>query len=142
MRTARKLGLCFMALTLPSVLGCQRGPATLLPVTGKVAYRGVPLQGGTIVFTPDSARGESGPLAFGRIGQDGTYHLYTGDALGAAAGRYRVTINSVSASAAVPGQPLSPPYSLLPDQYRDPDHSNLACEIKADRTNTVDFNLP
>jgi hypothetical protein len=141
MRTARMLGLCFLALTFPPVLGCQRGPTALLSVTGKVAYRGAPLQGGTIVFTPDSAHGESGPLAFGRIGQDGAYHLYTGEALGAAAGRYRVTITSMSTSGAVAGQP-SPPYSLLPDKYRDPDLSDLACEIKADRTNTIDFDLP
>ena len=101
MRTARKLGLCLASLAFPAIFGgCHRAPSPLTPVSGKVAYQGSPLVGGTIVFTPDSARGESGPIAFGRINQDGTYHLYTGDALGAqATGKFRVTVTSLVPSA-------------------------------------------
>jgi hypothetical protein len=29
----------------------------------------------------------------------------------------------------------------LPEKYRDPEQSMLACEIKPSRTNTIDFNL-
>ena len=41
--------------------GCQSeetGP--LSPVSGRVAYKGVPLQGGTIVFVPDETKGQRG----------------------------------------------------------------------------------
>jgi hypothetical protein len=143
MRTARMLGPGLVVLTSLTLLGgCQRGPAPLTPVSGKVAYKGFSLQGGTIVFTPDSARGASGPLAFGKINQDGTYHLFTGEAPGAAAGWYRVTLISMAAAGAqFPGQPLSAPSSFLPEKYRDPDLSDVACEIKASRPNTIDFNL-
>jgi hypothetical protein len=143
MRTARKLELCLMMLAALTFLGgCNRAQAPLTPVSGRVAYQGSPLPGGTIVFTPDSARGESGPIAFGRINQDGTYHLYTGDALGAVAGKFRVTVTSLAPSGVqIPGQPISPPYSLLPDKYRDPNLSELACEIMPNRTNSIDFNL-
>jgi hypothetical protein len=144
MRTARMLGFGLLAVTalLPLLGGCQRGSAPLTPVSGKVAYKGFSLQGGTIVFTPDAARGESGRLALGKINQDGSYQLYTGEALGAPAGWYRVTITSLAPSGVqAPGQVFNPPYSLLPEKYRDPDLSELACEIKADRPNKIDFDL-
>jgi hypothetical protein len=122
--------------------GCRRGQAPLLPVSGKVAYKGLALQGGTIVFTPDVARGESGPIAFGKIHADGTYQLFTRDNPGVSAGWYRVTVTSLApAGPPIPGQAFSAPYSFLPEKYRDPGLSELACEIKADRTNAIDFNL-
>ena len=143
MRTARMLGLCQLALLSLILLGgCQRGPAPLMQVSGKVAYKGFALQGGTIVFTPDTSRGETGRIALGRINQDGTYHLNTGENLGAPAGWYRVTVTSLAASGLpTPGQLFNHPYSILPDKYRDPELSQLACEIKANRPNTIDFNL-
>ena len=140
MRGARMVA--FGLLTLTILGGCHRGQAALTPVSGKVAFKGYSLQGGTIVFTRDSSRGENGPLAFGKINQDGSYNLYTDDVLGAPAGWYRVTVTSLAPSGVQgPGQPWSPPYSLLPDKYRDPEHSELACEIKADHMNAIDFNL-
>src|SRR5947209_13643813 len=98
MRTARMLGPGLVVLTSLTFLGCHRSPAPLTPVSGKVAYKGFSLQGGTIVFAPDSARGESGQLALGKINQDGSYHLYTGESLGAPAGWYRVTVISIAPS--------------------------------------------
>jgi hypothetical protein len=143
MCTARMLGPGLAALMSLFVLGgCQRGPAPLTPVSGKVAYKGFSLQGGTIVFSPDLARGESGRPALGRINQDGTYQLTTGEAQGAPAGWYRVTVTSTAPSTApVPGQIFSAPYSYLPEKYRDPELSQLACEVKPNRPNTIDFNL-
>jgi hypothetical protein len=143
MCTARKLGFCLVTLMLLTFLeGCQRGQAPLTLVSGKVAYKGLALQGGTIAFTPDNSRGATGPIAFGKIGQDGTYHLYTGDNPGAPAGWYRVTVMSLAPTGvALAGQPFNPPYSLLPEKYRDPDLSELAREIKANQANAIDFNL-
>lgn len=142
MRAARMLGPGL--LTLASLIlmgGCQRGSAPLTPVSGKVSYRGMSLQGGTIVFTSDTSRGASGVLALGKINQDGTYHLYTGETLGAPPGLYRVTVTSLAPSGLqVPGQ-FNTPYSFLPEKYRDPELSELACEIKAERPNMIDFNL-
>jgi hypothetical protein len=137
MRGARMLKLGMITLMcLPAAVGCQRGAAALAPVTGKVAYKGYALQGGTIVFTRDSTRGENGPLAFGKINHDGTYQLYTADVPGAPAGWYRVTVMSLAA----PGT-LFNSYSSLPDKYRDPQSSELACEVKAYKPNSIDFNL-
>src|SRR5207249_4096885 len=70
--------------------GCGQRETPLAPVSGRVFYRGQPLPGGTIVFTPDSERGGSGPLACGEIGQDGRYTLHTGTQPGAVPGWHRI----------------------------------------------------
>src|SRR4051812_27788829 len=142
MHAARMLGLCATALTVLALLaGCQR-PTTLTAVTGKVSYQGALLRNGLIVFTPDAGRGESGPIALGAIGEDGTYTLRTEDGAGASAGWYRVTVASFKAlpKDAAPDR-FEPPPTLLPDKYRDPQKSLLTCEVKPDRANTIDFNL-
>jgi len=127
-----------LALTLG---GCGGGSAPLQPVSGKVSYRGTPVPTGQIVFIPDASRGGSGPLAVGEIRADGTYTLKTGQAAGAAPGWYRITIASVgSHGSAAASPPYAIPQSLLPDRYRDPETSRLACEIKP-RANTIDLDL-
>lgn len=143
MRTARMLGLLQAALLLLMMAeGCSRTPVPLTPVSGKVNYKGFGLQGGTIVFTPDASRGESGRIAFGKIHSDSSYQLFTGESEGAAAGNYRVTvISTANANLQTPGQPFAAPYSLLPDKYRDPDLSKVSCEVKPNRPNIIDFNL-
>lgn len=141
MKTAQKLGLGQAALCLLLLAGCGRTPLT--PVSGKVAYKGFTLQSGVIVFTPDVGRGQSGAIAVGKIREDGTYTLSTGEAAGAAAGWYRVTVSSLANTSYSPPNGAGFPYpqSLLPEKYRDPEQSLLSCEIKSGRTNNIDFNL-
>jgi len=122
--------------------GCDGSGNPLLPVSGKVSYQGAALQGGIIVFTPDSSRGAHGAIAVGEIQADGSYSLRTDKAFGAGAGWYRVTVAAVSAEAvALPGHRYGVPPSLVPEKYRDPELSRLACEIKPDRANCIDINL-
>jgi hypothetical protein len=124
------------------VLGCGGGAKPMLPVTGKVTYLGMALHGGTLVFTPDTSRGADGPIALGDIRADGTYTLRTGKAYGAAPGWYRVTVAAVSSQTEMsPGQPYRIPLSLIPEKYRDPELSQLICEVKADKLNSFNFNL-
>src|SRR5262245_18753574 len=145
MKILQSLWLGQAALVMPLVVlcltGCGRAPLT--PVHGKVSYKGVALQGGVIVFTPDAGRGERGAIAVGKIREDGTYTLSTSDAQGASPGWYRVTVSSLAATSYSPSsvQGFAYPQSLLPEKYRDPDLSLLACEIKPSRTNNIDFNL-
>ncbi len=140
MKTARWLGLAQAAALALLLAGCGRAPLT--PVHGKVAYKGFFLQNGVIVFTPDTSRGERGAIAVGKIREDGSFALSTGDAPGAYPGWYRVTVSSLTTSLSPPaGQGFSVPQSLLPEKYRDPEQSLLACEVKSSRTNNIDFNL-
>jgi hypothetical protein len=135
---ARMLIFCSLALCGLMLAGCSNKPTALNHVAGKVYYKGVPLPEGLIVFTPDTTRGESGKIAFSKIQQDGSYLINTGDTPGATAGWYRVTIAALSGSLTSYD---SAPISLVPDKYRDPQLSQLQCEVKASRDNHLDFNL-
>jgi len=140
MGKARLRALGFLGLACAAlVFGCGKRPLPLTPVTGKVSYRGFALQSGTIVFAPDAKKGESGPLAHGRIREDGSYSLYTGETYGARPGWYRVTVLSIGAS--LPGEPYATPQSALPDRYRDPELSLLSREVIAHKSNHIDLDL-
>jgi hypothetical protein len=143
MRIPRLLALA-QALTLPLLFlpGCKPSPVSLTPVQGKVTYKGTPLKGGAIVFTPDTTKGQSGKIAHGKIGADGAYQLLTGEAKGAAPGRYRVTVVSLAhTNAPEKSDRFLPPPNLLPEKYRDPNLSELVCEIKENKNNVLDFDL-
>jgi hypothetical protein len=119
--------LCAM---LPLACGCGRGQPTLAPVSGRVFYRGQPLAGGTIVFTPDPDRGGKGPLACGEIGADGRFTLSTGTQPGAVVGWHRVTV------AARPGA-----RPALPRRFSDPDLCDKCVEVKGGQMNQPELHL-
>jgi hypothetical protein len=122
--------------------GCDSRPDSLLPVRGKVSYKGAAVEGGIIVFTPDASRGCHGAMALAEIQPDGSYSLRTEKGSGAGAGWYRVTVAAVGADTlALPGHRYGVPPSLVPEKYRDPELSRLVCEVKPDRANEIDFNL-
>jgi hypothetical protein len=123
----RKLLLCACAVLAG---GCGRGQPSRVPVSGRVFYRGQPLPGGTIVFTPDAQRGGSGPLACGEIKPDGRYVLRTDLQPGAVPGWHRITVAPARASA-----------SSLPRRYSDPEQSGKCVEVQPDRANTHDVYL-
>ena len=126
-------------LSLLFLAGCAPKSGTPVPVSGKVYYKGTPLKGGLIVFTPDAAKGESGPSAYGEIGPDGSYVLKTDAVAGAQPGWYRVTVASLSNTYTSLD---TPPVSLIPERYRDPQLSQLQVEVQPNVANPHDFNLP
>src|SRR5262249_1549835 len=136
---------CWVALIVIGLVlalcGCDAGRPTLLPVRGKVTYRGVPVRGGTIVFTPDAAHGNAGPLACGEIQPDGSYVLQTGDRPGSVPGWHPAPPPALQIPQP-PGQRLGGPRSLLPAKYRDPELSGLTCQVAPGQENTHDFALP
>jgi hypothetical protein len=109
--------------------GCGEDRPTLTPVRGQVFYRGAPLTGGTIVFTPDADRGNHGPLALAEIQPDGTYTLRTSQEAGAVPGWHRVSVAG----------PTSAP--ALPRKYSDPERSGESREVQPGGVNTFDFHL-
>jgi hypothetical protein len=112
--------------------GCSRGEPTLATVRGQVFYRGKPVPGGTIVFTPDPQRGGRGPQAWAEIDADGRYSLLTEGRKGAVPGWHVVTI--------APPRDGSSGFSL-PAEYRDPDQSGQRFEVKPERANQCDLHL-
>jgi hypothetical protein len=123
-------------LLLIAAVGCQSGGDQLTPVKGKVTYKGAPVQGGTVVFIPDAARGTHGHMAMADIQPDGTFALKTNETLGAVPGWHKVTIAWVRQ--APPGQAAQ---SMLPRKYGDAQVSGLAREVHANKPNTIELDL-
>ncbi len=143
MSVARMLTGSAAALALLAfAAGCQR-PTALHPVSGKVTYKGAALNNGVVVFTPDPTRGESGPVALGTIREDGSYSLSTGEASGASAGWYRVSVAAFTSPAPKnpPPDRFQTPLPLLPEKYRDPELSLLRCSVKPNQSNTINLEL-
>lgn len=110
------------------VAGCGKGDVKLAAVKGKVYYRGVPVQGGCIVFTPDAERGGSGPEIPAVIGADGSFSLRTDSQPGANPGWYCVSV-------------LADPPLKLPDHYAAPESSGECHEVKPEAINVIDIRL-
>jgi hypothetical protein len=128
------VGLLALALAVAS--GCGPKAPAKTAVTGRVVYRGEPLNGGVIVFVPDEERGNSGPFVKATVLLDGTF------ALGAdlAAGWYRVAVAPLPA--AEPTLPTaSNPYPGPPARYRNPQLSGLAGEVRPGADNSFEFVL-
>jgi hypothetical protein len=132
-----------LLVTLAVLLtGCgSSAPGPLVPVTGTVAYRGQPLPGGMIVFTPDSAKGGQGPISSATIQPDGSFSLSTGENPGAVPGWHRITVVAISEGETNMGSRYPIPVSLIPEKYRSGELSGLSREVRPGQENTIHLNL-
>jgi len=87
----RRLKWVVPGLVAAVVVGCGPGNGLNLGrVSGKVTYKGKPVEYGSVYFTPDASKGT---VAFGTIAKDGTYTLSTDEAGdGAVVGRHKVSV--------------------------------------------------
>jgi hypothetical protein len=135
---AAGLGLVF------SLGGCSSDPnmPKLGKVHGTITYKGKPLDGGHIVFTPATGKGgETGQNATGEINSDGTYEVTTfntGD--GAILGQHVVTV-VVRPKDEKSHEPdkygrinYELPKGVTPSKYATPDKSPLRCTVVAEGT--------
>jgi hypothetical protein len=121
---AIKLAL-LAALLLGCCSGCgAKGAGTLpdlIPVKGKVTFKGQPLTTGTVHFEPD----DYGRPATGKLQSDGTFVLSThkeGD--GVVAGHHRVSItDTISKSKSV----------ALPKKYANAGASKLEADVSEEK---------
>jgi hypothetical protein len=101
--------------------GSGRGP-DLIPVKGKVTYKGKPLTKGTVTFEPDGF----GRPARGELQADGSFVLATlKDGDGVVAGEHRVTITGVDKS-------LARDRALT--KYASPNTTPLTCKVDAEHS--------
>ena len=130
--------------------GCAaRNSLGTLPVTGKVTYKGQPVEGATISFIPDA---DARP-ATAITGANGGYNLMTLDFPGAMPGHYTVLVRksdtsiqstqpvSMEEALKLNNRPPPPPKELLPAKYSDATKSPLKFEVKAGQSNTIDLTL-
>jgi hypothetical protein len=125
MRISLVKSITLAALLLVAGSGCGGGSgtmATLIPVKGKVTYKGQPLTKGIVRFEPDGY----GRPATGELQADGTFVLTTlqkGD--GVVAGEHKVSITDTGSN---------PRKELVPKKYTAPNSSKLTAEVDADHT--------
>jgi major membrane immunogen (membrane-anchored lipoprotein) len=139
------------------VLGCgdDSGLATRYKVSGKVTYKGTPVEQGGITFEPVKPPVPEGRHASGTI-KDGHYSLTTaveGD--GALPGDYKVVIISTNVNmaglAAKTGglahqgdadyqKEIKNSKSLVPTKYSKAESSGLTATVKSS-ANSIDFDL-
>ena len=99
------------------------------PVSGKVLYKGQPLQFGSVMFQPDA-----GQPAFGYIKEDGTFYMSTNnDGDGARIGVNKVRVacfqtQKPQADGTLSGEAALGP-SLIPAKYNSVEHSGLVVEV-------------
>jgi hypothetical protein len=133
MRTTRPRFFILTVLLIGTCWGCGSGGAAgslpgLVPVKGKVTFKGKPVTKGVVQFEPD----DYGRPASGELQSDGTYvltTLKTGD--GVVPGHHRVTIS---------GTGSHPSKELVPKKYRQPHTSGLTADVSAEKTE-FDFDL-
>ena len=65
-------GLCLTLVALALVLGCGEGGPTRYRISGEVKLDGRPIPFGDVLFTPDDAKGHSGPQGIANI-RDGKF---------------------------------------------------------------------
>jgi hypothetical protein len=133
------------------LVGCTKSASIsgTSPVTGKVTYNGIPVEGATVTFVGE---GEQRP-ATGVTEADGTYELTTLDAKGALPGKYVALVRktempaeltrevSMEEAAQQAGKPLPAPKELLPAKYANPTESPHKFEVTASGANTFDLPL-
>ena len=119
-----------IVLVLPVLLGCSSEDAGMVPVKGKVTYKGKPVPNGTINFVPDTERS-----SYADIQPDGTYSLK------AFPGTHKVfVIAQEDTSNRLPEERNPTPASIVPNKYTHITTTDLVAKVK-DKENTIDFEL-
>lgn len=143
------------ALSLVVLAGCGPSTPSNRPktnvVTGKVTYKGAPVEGATVSFIPTDPKGKGAVASTDASGQ---YKLTTfgGGGEGAVAGSYRVTIAKTTTKSKLTekqeqeymakGMPMPPPEvkDELPVKYKQDASSGLTADVK-EGGGSFDFDL-
>jgi hypothetical protein len=125
MRLKCLLAIAAAGALLPSGSGCGTSagaPVSVIPVKGKVTYKGQPVTKGVIMFEPDGY----GRKASGQIQSDGTFVLTTdneGD--GVVAGHHQVSISGT-------GKQYGK--EVVPKKYTQRNTSQLTADVDSEHT--------
>lgn len=134
---ARRLFL--IGMVCAALVGCGRSTPTDTTVRGQILYRGEPVSGGLIVFSPNADRGSNGPVITATLQNDGSFTLAGVDGKPVAPGWYRIAVAPKAGTIASPTP--ARPYPGLPQRFRNPSLSGLEREIKPGIENLVCFDL-
>jgi hypothetical protein len=128
-----------------SLIGCGKPPADapnvkLMPVTGLVNVNGEPASGAHVTLHPVEPVGTGIVTPSGIVDENGAFILTTyAPADGAPAGKYRVTVSW--ADLLKTGSDPEYGKEKLPARYQSPENSGLECEIGAEKSDLLVFEL-
>jgi len=142
-----RASIALAAISLAAA-GCL-GDSGLVPVSGKVTYKGQSVPGATVVFVGDETTRPATAIS----GTDGSYSLMTLDSRGAMPGKYAVVVAKTDAppeqgeppsmeeAAKQAARPPPAPKQLLPAKYGDATLTPLQCEVKPGSAMVFDIPL-
>jgi hypothetical protein len=143
MRRRLMFGLTGLAL----LVGCSSGSISgTVPVSGKVSYKGAPVEGAIVTFIPE----DTGRTATATTGGGGVFSLTTLDAPGAMPGKYKVTVDKVeygtggssSMEAAARGNAAEGQAKrVLPAKYTEAASTPLAVQVPSGGKKDIDLTL-
>lgn len=149
---ASRLPFVAACLLVGTVVGCgHRGPAVEM-VEGLVVLDGAPVEGATVLFSPESSGPAGGLPAAGRTGPDGLFRLNAagGAKFGAGTkiGDYLVTVSKQDHDPVPPPDPDKPPsgppnvkvWDVLPVIYKHAVTTPLRATVKKGK-NSYRFEL-
>jgi hypothetical protein len=134
------------ALCLVALVGCggtKPGPATV-EVTGTVTLSGTPVEGASILFSPDIGSDDKRLASQATTDSQGRFKLSThvgGGKFksGIVPGKYVVTVSKLDTT---PTKNIySPPKNLLPPKYADAKTSQLKADVVAGQANDFPLSL-
>jgi hypothetical protein len=122
-------GTAAVLVWLSSGCGNKASDDKLVPVTGKVTYKGEPLAAGTVVLVADQAKGNNTKQEpRGPIDNQGHFEVNTAGQPGAPPGWYRIAVLARKQSTN-PSKPYQVMPSLLPKKYDSAKTSELAFQV-------------
>jgi hypothetical protein len=129
------------------LVGCNSASISgTVPASGKVTYKGAPVEGAIITFVPEG----NGRTATATTTAGGVFSLTTVDSPGAMPGKYKVTVDKVQYAAAgspsmeeaARGNPAeSQAKRVLPAKYANPASTPLAMDVPPDGKQDIDLTL-
>jgi hypothetical protein len=144
-------GLLVIAVGSTAVLGCSADPnkPKLSKVSGKVTFKGKPVNNGSVIFTPTGGGGMALQTATGQLNEDGTFSLTTfntGD--GAVIGQHTATVESRGSDINELNKPRADgsiayvlPKSQVPEKYTRADKSPLKYTVEDGKSNYFEIEL-
>lgn len=112
--------------------GADEGP-TRFDVSGTVTFNGAPVPAGTVLFQPDTSRGNDGPQGVATI-FDGKFNTTEAGGRGTVGGPMVIQITGLSSNEPDPENPLKP----IPQLFTD---YEIRQELPKQET-TLDFQVP
>jgi hypothetical protein len=135
-----KTKVLILGLLVLIIPACESDPVgKTSPVKGKVTVEGKSLSTGSVTFFPDTAKGNK--LAFtpgGKIGDDGSYEMFTNGKKGVPPGHYKVTV-----MAKTEADSTSPTKAklLVPEAVTNEKTTTLLIEVIDDASKTYDLTV-